>query len=58
VHQIAEEIRARDHADSTRADSPLTRAADAIHIDTTTMIPAEVIETMLAAIEAKMVEKA
>jgi cytidylate kinase len=58
VHQIAEEIRARDHADSTRADSPLTRAEDAIYIDTTTMIPAEVIESMLSSIEAKMAEKA
>jgi cytidylate kinase len=58
VEQIAREIRARDHADSTRADSPLTRAEDAIYMDSTTMIPAEVIESMLAAIEAKMAERA
>src|SRR5262249_18589451 len=44
VEQIAAEIRARDHADSTRADSPLTRAQDAIYLDTTALIPAEVVE--------------
>jgi CMP/dCMP kinase len=58
VEQIAAEIRARDHADSTRADSPLTRAEDAIYLDTTALIPAEVVEQMLAMIEAKMAEKA
>lgn len=58
VEQIANEIRARDHADSTRADSPLTRAADAIYLDSTTMIPAEVVERMLATIEARMAERA
>jgi cytidylate kinase len=58
VEQIASEIRARDHADCTRADSPLTRAADAIYLDSTTLIPAEVVEHMLATVEAKMAEKA
>jgi cytidylate kinase len=33
VEAIEEEIRARDHADSTRVDSPLTRAPDAVVID-------------------------
>ena len=51
---IEREIRARDHADSTRADSPLTRAADAIHIDTTTMGLEEVVERMLAAAEERI----
>jgi cytidylate kinase len=35
VDTIEKEIRARDHADTTRKDSPLVRAQDAIHIDTT-----------------------
>lgn len=48
---IEREIRERDHADSTRADSPLTRAADAVHVDTTTMGLDEVVERMLAAAE-------
>jgi len=51
LEAIEREIRARDHADSTRADSPLTRAADAIHVDTTTMGLEEVVERMLAAAE-------
>jgi cytidylate kinase len=52
VEAIEREIRARDHADSTRADSPLTRAADAIRLDTTTMSLDEVVERMAAAAEA------
>ncbi len=32
---VAQEIRERDRRDSTRADSPLTRAADAVSLDTT-----------------------
>jgi cytidylate kinase len=49
VAAIEREIRERDHADSTRADSPLTRVPDAIHVDTTTMGLDEVVERMLAA---------
>ena len=49
---IEREIRARDHADSTRAESPLTRAADAIHLDTTELGLEEVVRRMLAAVEA------
>ena len=49
VKAIEREIRERDHADSTRADSPLTRVADAVHVDTTTMGLEEVVELMLAA---------
>jgi len=48
---IEREIRARDHADSTRAESPLTRAPDAIHLDTTELGLDEVVRRMLAAIE-------
>ena len=49
---IEREIRARDHADSTRAESPLVRAGDAIHLDTTELGLEEVVRRMLAAVEA------
>jgi cytidylate kinase len=49
---IEREIRARDHADSTRAESPLTRAPDAIHLDTTELGLDEVVRRMLSAVEA------
>ncbi len=35
--QIAREIRERDHRDSTRADSPLVCAPDAVRLDTTAL---------------------
>jgi cytidylate kinase len=35
VATVAADIERRDHLDSTRAASPLTRSADAIEIDTT-----------------------
>jgi cytidylate kinase len=49
---IEREIRERDHADSTRAESPLTRAPDAIPLDTTELGLEEVVRRMLAAVEA------
>lgn len=49
---IEREIRERDHADMTRKDSPLTRAAGAILVDTTELTPEQVIERMLAAVRA------
>jgi cytidylate kinase len=52
---LEREIRARDHADSTRADSPLVRAADAIVLDTTELRPEEVVERMVAVVEARTV---
>jgi cytidylate kinase len=50
---IEHDIRDRDHADMTRRDSPLTRAPDAIRIDTTDLTPEQVLEEMLAAVSAK-----
>jgi CMP/dCMP kinase len=47
VDAIEGEIRARDHADTTRADSPLTRAHDALHIDTTVLDAQQVLDSML-----------
>jgi CMP/dCMP kinase len=49
---IEREIRERDHADSTRADSPLTRAEGAIPIDTTDDTPDAVVARMMEAVEA------
>ena len=45
---VAEAIRARDTADSTRTASPLTMADDAIRIDTTSMPVMEVVDRVLA----------
>jgi cytidylate kinase len=49
---IEREIRQRDHADSTREESPLTRAPDAIHIDTTDLDRDAVVDRMAAAVKA------
>ena len=53
VDAIEREIRARDHADSTRSDSPLTRAPDAVYLDTTVLGPEEVVQRMAAAVQEK-----
>jgi cytidylate kinase len=53
VEAIEDEIRARDHADSTRADSPLTRASDAVVIDSSDLGVDAVVERMLAVIEQR-----
>ena len=50
---IEAEIEARDHADMTRPDSPLTRAPDAIHLDTTELTPEQVVGRMLEVVERK-----
>jgi cytidylate kinase len=47
---IEQEIRDRDHADSTRPDSPLTRARDAVVIDSSDLGVEDVVERMLAVI--------
>ena len=48
---IEREIRARDHADSTRTESPLTVAPGAIHLDTTELGLDEVVRRMLETVE-------
>ena len=53
VEAIEDEIRARDHADSTRVDSPLTRAPDAVVIDSSDLGADAVVERMLAVIEER-----
>jgi cytidylate kinase len=48
VGDVATALEARDHSDRTRATSPLTRADDAVHIDTTALSVEEVIQRVLA----------
>ena len=52
LETVEREIRDRDHADSTRADSPLTRATDAVDVDTTELELEEVVSRMLQAVDA------
>ena len=51
--ELERDIRARDAADSSRADSPLTRAPDATLVDTTELAPAEVVELMASVVESR-----
>jgi len=48
---VRRELAERDHRDSTRALSPLTRAKDAIIVDTTTMTPKQVVEHLLGIVQ-------
>ena len=48
VGDVATALEARDRSDRTRSTSPLTRAADAVEIDTTGVSIGEVIERVLA----------
>jgi cytidylate kinase len=47
VEDIERQLRARDHADSTREASPLRPAEDAVTIDTTTLTLEEVVAVVL-----------
>ncbi len=53
VAEVAQALEARDLADRTRAVSPLTRAEDAVYIDTTGMQVDEVVEQVLTVIRSK-----
>lgn len=48
------EVLERDRRDSTRADSPLTVAADAIHIDSSHLSAEQVVEQMLQRVRRAM----
>lgn len=54
VDAIEQEIRARDRADSTRSDSPLTRAEDAVVLDTTLLEPDAVVERMAEVVAERL----
>lgn len=49
--EVKREIEERDHRDSTRAHSPLTKARDAIVIDTTDLAPEQVVDRILEIVE-------
>jgi cytidylate kinase len=51
---VAEAIKARDKADTTRTASPLTPAADAVRIDTTTMPIHEVVDRVMGLVRRKL----
>jgi len=51
---VASELQARDHSDRTRATSPLTKAPDAILVDTTGLTIEQVVEQVLRIVEEKM----
>ncbi len=53
LESVLRETRARDHADMTRADSPLVQARDAIVLDTTALSPEQVLVSMLEAVRAR-----
>jgi len=50
---VAQALEARDLSDRTRATSPLTRAADAIYIDTTAMTIEQVVDRVMKVVEEK-----
>jgi cytidylate kinase len=47
LEDIIENLRKRDHIDSTRAESPLRRAADAVLLDTTHITITEQVDFVL-----------
>jgi cytidylate kinase len=49
---VAAAIQARDQSDTTRTASPLTLAADAVHIDTTGMPIADVVRRVMDLVNA------
>jgi cytidylate kinase len=51
---VAESIKARDTADTTRKVSPLTLAPDAVHIDTTNLPIPAVVERVMALVNEKL----
>jgi cytidylate kinase len=53
LRQMIEDIQTRDFKDSTRAISPLTKASDAIIIDTTYLTKKEVIELIMTEINKR-----
>lgn len=53
LNELVEAIRLRDHKDSTRANSPLCRAADAVVVDTTALTFEEQVEQILSLARAR-----
>lgn len=53
VAALAEGLRARDEFDSTRSESPLRPASDAVVVDSTDLSQQEVVEAVLSAVMAQ-----
>jgi len=53
LEEVERDLCERDHADSHRAESPLTRAEDAVIVDTTGLTPEGVIEALLKDVERR-----
>lgn len=51
---IEQDVRERDRRDSTRAESPLVRAQDAVDVDTTELGPEQVVDQMLALVRSRV----
>jgi len=54
LEEVFENLAHRDYADTTRAESPLTRAEDAIILDNTDLSPAEQLEFALRLVHRHM----
>ncbi|MBC6697632.1 (d)CMP kinase [Hymenobacter puniceus] len=54
VEEIVENLRKRDHLDSTRTESPLRRAPDAVLLDTTHMMIDEQVDFVLERVSATL----
>ena len=54
LQRVLDDIVRRDHLDSTRADSPLTRAADAVVVDSSTCDADEVVEVILELVRTRV----
>ena len=51
---IQQDLQTRDKSDSTRPVAPLTRAPDAVYVDTTTLPIAEVVEMVMKLVKEKL----
>lgn len=58
VAHVAEDLAARDRADSTRSVAPLAKAADAVYIDTTGVPVDDVVAQVLALVREKQARAA
>ncbi|OGX83922.1 (d)CMP kinase [Hymenobacter glacialis] len=54
LDDIIENLRKRDHLDSTRTESPLRRAADAVLLDTTHLVIEEQVDFVLERVSAAL----
>ncbi|MCM2258422.1 MAG: (d)CMP kinase [Vicinamibacteria bacterium] len=54
LEAIEQDVRERDRRDSTRAESPLVRAHDAVDVDTTELGPEQVVDQMLALVHSRI----